>query len=214
MELTAPLQNRPIIIEELLCRDSLATPTPSDTASSGPAVPAVVLLAQAGSSSTDDTFSDIAQAVEAEADHSCNRGVGAGADNRGVGAEADHTVGGLQSEEEFLSRLESDVQSTGLKFCPLPAWKPADLYQRVYRPPAELGEGHLVVCVHGMSGNKYDLRMIQLQLLAVLPKLDFLMSAANQDNTHRPFNDLTDRFVAELKAHMKTKRRPVAHTLT
>lgn len=46
------------------------------------------------------------------------------------------------------------------------------------------GKGHLVVCVHGLSGNQYDLRCLKLHLLRSLPELDFLMSSCNQENTH------------------------------
>jgi hypothetical protein len=39
---------------------------------------------------------------------------------------------------------------------------------------------HLIVCVHGMSGNMYDLRMIKLELNRLCSNLTFLMSSANQ----------------------------------
>lgn len=62
------------------------------------------------------------------------------------------------------------------------------------------GKGHLVVCVHGLSGNQYDLRCIKLHLLRALPDLDFLMSSCNQDNTHASFVDMTQKFSVELMA--------------
>ena len=34
---------------------------------------------------------------------------------------------------------------------------------------------HLVVCVHGLNGNQYDLRTLRLALLTYHPTLSFLM---------------------------------------
>lgn len=42
------------------------------------------------------------------------------------------------------------------------------------------GQGHLIVCVHGLSGNLHDLRLLKLHLLALYPELIFLMSSCNQ----------------------------------
>lgn len=62
------------------------------------------------------------------------------------------------------------------------------------------GTGHLVVCVHGLAGNQYDLRMLRLALLRFMPQMEFMMSAANESNTHRSFDEMTDGFVKELIA--------------
>ena len=45
---------------------------------------------------------------------------------------------------------------------------------------AKTSRPHVVVCVHGLSGNKYDLRMVQLCLQTRVSSLRFVMSEANQ----------------------------------
>lgn len=81
------------------------------------------------------------------------------------------------------------------------------------------GRGHFVVCVHGLAGNqyvvklrrariicsslflanRYDLRLIRLQLQLTYPHMTFLMSSVNTTNTHASFETMADRFVDELK---------------
>ena len=76
---------------------------------------------------------------------------------------------------------------------------------------------HLVVCVHGMSGNEHDLRLFTQHLKIRLPHLQFFMSSSNQSNTHANFNHMANNFAAELKGVLQ-KENPVyvsifAHSL-
>ena len=65
------------------------------------------------------------------------------------------------------------------------------------------GRRHLVVCVHGLEGNQYDLRLVRLQLQKAFPRMVFMMSSANTSNTHASFSHMADLFVAELDAAIK-----------
>eukprot|EP00040_Diaphanoeca_grandis_P028604 m.166000 g.166000 ORF g.166000 m.166000 type:complete len:840 (+) comp31409_c0_seq1:240-2759(+) len=81
------------------------------------------------------------------------------------------------------------------------------LLHPAYVEDTSTGRGHVVFCVHGMSGNQYDLRLVKLQLLDALPGLTFVMSAANQDKTHKSFEEMRDAFVIELEQALD-KHRP------
>ncbi|XP_071485952.1 protein FAM135A-like [Diadema antillarum] len=61
-------------------------------------------------------------------------------------------------------------------------------------------EVHLVICVHGLDGNRADLRLLRTYLELGLPgeKLDFLMSESNQGDTFANFETMTDRLVREI----------------
>lgn len=79
------------------------------------------------------------------------------------------------------------------------------------------GAGHLIVCVHGMSGNMHDLRLLRLTLQGRFPDLVFLMSAANQTNTHAGLAVLAGRLMDEVNQAM-ARHRPrfvsfVGHSL-
>ena len=59
---------------------------------------------------------------------------------------------------------------------------------------------HLVVCVHGLQGNQFDLRLYRIFLQLVLPQVrfDFLMAQSNQGGTFCDFNLMTDRLMEEI----------------
>lgn len=59
---------------------------------------------------------------------------------------------------------------------------------------------HLVICLHGLQGNQFDLRLYRIFLQLALPQVrfDFLMAQANQSNTFCDFNDMTDRLLVEI----------------
>lgn len=59
---------------------------------------------------------------------------------------------------------------------------------------------HLVVCVHGLQGNQFDLRLYRIFLQLALPQLrfEFLMAQSNQCDTFCDFNIMTDRLVEEI----------------
>lgn len=65
---------------------------------------------------------------------------------------------------------------------------------------------HLVVCVHGLAGNMYDLRLLKLYLQRYLPKLKFMMSSVNQKSTYASFETMTEAFAQELTAVIREER--------
>lgn len=75
-------------------------------------------------------------------------------------------------------------------------------------PPASLdqGEGHLFVCVHGLGGSKYDLRLYQLELTRYLPQATWLLSESNVDKTHHSCQDLAQALLIELQAAVDRHR--------
>ena len=64
---------------------------------------------------------------------------------------------------------------------------------------------HLVVCVHGLQGNQYDLRLYQVYLQLALPqvKFEFMLAQSNQADTFSDFNLLTDRLLSEVLDYIK-----------
>ena len=85
-----------------------------------------------------------------------------------------------------------------------------------HRPPAT----HLIVCVHGLQGNQFDLRLYRIYLEMALPqqRLMFLMSHANQQDTFTDFNTMTDRLQEELLEFLQDAPLPskisfLAHSL-
>ena len=73
--------------------------------------------------------------------------------------------------------------------------------QHAQRLPAS----HLVICVHGLQGNQYDLRLYQVYLQLALPqvKLEFMLAQSNQADTFSDFNLLTDRLLHEVLDYIK-----------
>lgn len=74
------------------------------------------------------------------------------------------------------------------------------------RPPAV----HLVVCVHGLQGNQFDLRLYRIFLTLALPQVrfSFLMASANQADTFCDFNLMTDRLLEEVLEHVRDMPTP------
>ncbi len=69
---------------------------------------------------------------------------------------------------------------------------------------------HLVVCVHGLQGNQFDLRLYRIFLTMALPqvRIDFLMASSNQSNTFCDFNTMTDLLLAEVLQHVGDMATP------
>ena len=69
---------------------------------------------------------------------------------------------------------------------------------------------HLVVCVHGLQGNQFDLRLYKIMLTLALPQthLDFLMASSNQSDTFCDFNVMTDRLLEEVLTHVREMAAP------
>lgn len=72
---------------------------------------------------------------------------------------------------------------------------------------------HLIVCVHGLQGNQFDLRLYRSFIELALPnhKLNFLMAQSNQMDTFSDFNIMTDRLQDELLTKIESMPRPPTH---
>ena len=69
---------------------------------------------------------------------------------------------------------------------------------------------HLVVCIHGLQGNQFDLRLYRIYLSLALPqvKLDFLMAQSNQRDTFCDFNTMTNRLLSEVLEYVTDMPTP------
>ena len=73
------------------------------------------------------------------------------------------------------------------------------------RRPRRSGSTHLIVCVHGLQGNQFDLRLYRSFLELALPyqRLEFLMAQSNQSDTFVDFNVMTDRLEEEIQEKIR-----------
>ncbi|XP_002169426.4 protein FAM135A isoform X1 [Hydra vulgaris] len=71
---------------------------------------------------------------------------------------------------------------------------------------------HLVVCVHGLDGNRDDLRLVRcyLEMASPLANFDFLMSEVNQDDTFCDIDIMTQRLVEEIKNYISEQKIEVS----
>ncbi|XP_072046325.1 protein FAM135A-like [Amphiura filiformis] len=106
------------------------------------------------------------------------------------------------AKQEF----EQKLKFTGQLYSDLP-WKASTqpYFSIPQLPPdleeEELGvEVHLVICVHGLDGNRADLRLLKTYIELGLPgeRFDFLMSESNQGDTFADFETMTERLVQEI----------------
>lgn len=69
---------------------------------------------------------------------------------------------------------------------------------------------HLVICVHGLQGNQFDLRLYRIFLQMALPqvKFDFLMAQSNQSDTFCDFNRMTDLLLEEITEYVREMPTP------
>lgn len=69
---------------------------------------------------------------------------------------------------------------------------------------------HLIVCVHGLQGNQFDLRLYRIFLQLALPQVrfDFLMAQSNQSDTFCDFNRMTDLLLEEILDYVKDMSTP------
>ncbi len=69
---------------------------------------------------------------------------------------------------------------------------------------------HLVVCVHGLQGNQFDLRLYRVFLQLVLPQIrfDFLMAQSNHSDTFCDFNAMTDKLLEEIVRYVNDMSTP------
>ncbi|KAL3023800.1 hypothetical protein AAZX31_04G085400 [Glycine max] len=63
----------------------------------------------------------------------------------------------------------------------------------------------IVVFVHGFQGHHLDLRLVRNQWLLIDPKVEFLMSEANEDKTFGDFREMGHRLAKEVIAFLKSK---------
>lgn len=63
----------------------------------------------------------------------------------------------------------------------------------------------IVVFVHGFQGHHLDLRLVRNQWLLVDPKIEFLMSEANEEKTSGDFREMGQRLAQEVTAFIKKK---------
>ena len=68
----------------------------------------------------------------------------------------------------------------------------------------------MVVCVHGLQGNQFDLRLYRIYLSLALPqlRLEFLMAQSNQGDTFCDFNLMTDRLLEEVSGYIADMPTP------
>ncbi|XP_024004452.1 protein FAM135B isoform X2 [Eutrema salsugineum] len=64
----------------------------------------------------------------------------------------------------------------------------------------------IVVFVHGFQGHHLDLRLVRNQWLMIDPKIEFLMSEANEDKTHGDFREMGQRLAQEVVSFLKRKK--------
>ncbi|KAL7098636.1 hypothetical protein ACP275_09G030300 [Erythranthe tilingii] len=70
----------------------------------------------------------------------------------------------------------------------------------------------IVVFVHGFQGHHLDLRLIRNQWLLIDPKVEFLMSEANEDKTSADFREMGHRLAQEVVSFVKKKMDKVSRS--
>ncbi|ESW09271.1 hypothetical protein PHAVU_009G113900 [Phaseolus vulgaris] len=96
------------------------------------------------------------------------------------------------SENSLLSHIGS-IDSDGFPFSLNTA------------PPSNARVLKIVVFVHGFQGHHLDLRLIRNQWLLIDPKVEFLMSEANEDKTFGDFREMGHRLAKEVILFLKIK---------
>ncbi|KAK1555527.1 hypothetical protein Q3G72_027680 [Acer saccharum] len=72
----------------------------------------------------------------------------------------------------------------------------------------------IVVFVHGFQGHHLDLRLVRNQWLLIDPKIDFLMSEANQEKTSGDIREMGHRLAQEVISFIKKKIDKVSRSGT
>ncbi|GAB4839547.1 hypothetical protein Ancab_029073 [Ancistrocladus abbreviatus] len=70
----------------------------------------------------------------------------------------------------------------------------------------------IVVFVHGFQGHHLDLRLVRNQWLLIDPKVEFLMSEANEDKTSGDFREMGFRLAQEVTSFIKKKMDKVSRS--
>lgn len=70
----------------------------------------------------------------------------------------------------------------------------------------------IVIFVHGFQGHHLDLRLVRNQWLLIDPKVEFLMSEANEDKTSGDFREMGNRLAKEVVSFVKKKMDKVSRS--
>ncbi|TKY55950.1 FAM135B protein [Spatholobus suberectus] len=103
------------------------------------------------------------------------------------------------SENSYLRHVglvNSHSFQTGLKL---------DTANKKSAPQSSTRVLKIVVFVHGFQGHHLDLRLIRNQWLLIDPKVEFLMSEANEDKTSGDFREMGQRLAQEVISFVKKK---------
>ncbi|KHN37209.1 Protein FAM135A-like protein [Glycine soja] len=90
----------------------------------------------------------------------------------------------------------------------LPIGLSSDTIGKKFAPQSNARVLKIVVFVHGFQaclGHHLDLRLVRNQWLLIDPKVDFLMSEANEDKTFGDFREMGHRLAKEVIAFLKSK---------
>ena len=112
---------------------------------------------------------------------------------RGVRASCHRVLCATQLQRPMDHIHTAHTQTTGLA-------GPDSGVGQAQAPHDELdtGKGHLFVCVHGLEGNRYDLRTIQLRLRAWAPQAAFVMW--DGADTHRGIPAMAESLTEDIQA--------------
>ena len=108
---------------------------------------------------------------------------------------------------QCLSNITGDVGVPEFTMSVRPYFMDALPHRRQGGRPQEV---HLVICLHGLQGNQYDLRLYQVYLQLALPhvRFDFMMAQSNHSDTFCDFNLMTDRVLEEVLQYVVTMPTP------
>lgn len=104
----------------------------------------------------------------------------------------------------IVERLENVYRSSSMKSYFFPSEeKPRNILENGSRAINKLSQPNehvlrVVVFVHGFQGHHLDLRLIRNQWLLIDPKIQVLMSEANEDKTSGDFRDMGLRLAQEV----------------
>ncbi|XP_047149714.1 uncharacterized protein LOC124821803 isoform X2 [Vigna umbellata] len=85
---------------------------------------------------------------------------------------------------------------------------PLNLYDSIGKKSAQQSNDRvlkIVVFVHGFQGHHLDLRLVRNQWLLIDPKVEFLMSEANEEKTFGDFREMGNRLAKEVILFLKIK---------
>ncbi|KAK2392444.1 protein FAM135B [Trifolium repens] len=81
----------------------------------------------------------------------------------------------------------------------------SDTIRKKSAPESNVRVLKIVVFVHGFQGHHLDLRLVRNQWLLIDPKVEFLMSEANEDKTSGDFREMGHRLAQEVISFVKSK---------